>query len=148
MDSELKINPSGSYDDLFGNRSPPPERSSQQSSRSQSSHRLRSAVQIPQPPSFQPPSIPSTLPTNLSFSPSHSQYPQAFPFNSSPYFLATAIPSHRPASSVLRPSPFSPALRLQILSSNYIDLAHLLHPSLINISQPRELQTSQSHYAA
>ncbi|KAF4107844.1 hypothetical protein G5714_010603 [Onychostoma macrolepis] len=49
MDPELQIIPSDSDDDLFGINSSSPSKSSQQSSRSQSSHRLRSAVQIPQP---------------------------------------------------------------------------------------------------
>ncbi|KAL0194682.1 hypothetical protein M9458_008254, partial [Cirrhinus mrigala] len=96
------------------------------------------------------PALPSALPNNLSFfpslthpNPSSSQYPHFTPINSSPYTLATAIPPSRPASAVLRPSPVSPALRHQILTGNYIDLAHLLQPSLINVSQPRELQTSQ-----
>ncbi|KAL1276499.1 hypothetical protein QQF64_036122 [Cirrhinus molitorella] len=123
---------------------------------SQASHAANAGT-IPICGSSQPPSIPSVLLTNPplfpslpypnpSYSypnPSPSQHPQAIPLNSSPYSLATAIPPPRPASSVLRPSPVSPTLRLQILSGNYIDLAHLLQPSLINISQPTELQTSQ-----
>ncbi|KAL0148448.1 hypothetical protein M9458_056258 [Cirrhinus mrigala] len=54
MDAELQINPSDTDDDLFGSKSPPPKKSSRQSphsqsSRSQSSKRLRSTIQIPQP---------------------------------------------------------------------------------------------------
>ncbi|RXN39438.1 hypothetical protein ROHU_000181 [Labeo rohita] len=54
MDAKLQINPSDTDDDLFGSKSPPPKKSSRQSahsqsSRSQSSKRLRSTVQIPQP---------------------------------------------------------------------------------------------------
>lgn len=47
---------------------------------------------------------------------------------------------HLPFSSLL---PFSclSSLRSQTLDGNYIDLAQLIQPSLINISQPREMQT-------
>ncbi|XP_067472440.1 uncharacterized protein [Thunnus thynnus] len=58
------------------------------------------------------------------------------------FTLATAAPPVQPASSVYRPSPVSPALRQQILSGNYIDLAQLLKPSVIDTNQIREVQTN------
>ncbi|KAE8295201.1 hypothetical protein D5F01_LYC06127 [Larimichthys crocea] len=55
--------------------------------------------------------------------------------------LATATPPARPTASP-RPSPVSSALRQQILSGNYVDLAQLIHPSTYNPHIPRELQTA------
>ncbi|KAE8287571.1 hypothetical protein D5F01_LYC13617 [Larimichthys crocea] len=54
---------------------------------------------------------------------------------------ATATPPARPTASP-RPSPVSSALRQQILSGNYVDLAQLIHPSTHNPHIPRELQTA------
>ncbi|KAJ4929368.1 hypothetical protein JOQ06_004977 [Pogonophryne albipinna] len=47
-----------------------------------------------------------------------------------------------PASSVYHPSPVCPVLRQQILLGNYVDLVQLLQPSIIDTSQPREIQTN------
>ncbi|XP_030253189.1 uncharacterized protein LOC115569298 [Sparus aurata] len=56
------------------------------------------------------------------------------------FTLATALPPARPVASS-RPSPVSATLRQQILTGNYVDLAHLIHPSTCNPQVPRELQT-------
>lgn len=83
----------------------------------------------------------------LSFGPT-PPYPQFTPqiqptvASTAQFNLASAIPPTRPASSINRPSPVSPALRQQIIAGNYVDLALLLLPSLATTSQPRELQTS------
>ena len=58
------------------------------------------------------------------------------------FSLATAALPIQPASSVYRPSPAPPTLRQQILSGNYVDLSQLLHPSIIDSTQPRELLTN------
>ncbi|KAE8284670.1 hypothetical protein D5F01_LYC18008 [Larimichthys crocea] len=55
--------------------------------------------------------------------------------------LATATPPARPTASP-RPSPVSSALRQQILSGSYVNLAQLIHPSTYNPHIPRELQTA------
>ena len=92
----------------------------------------------------------SSFPNALSFpprpppipTPSLPQHPNVFPLCATSYTLATATPPIQPASLVYRPSPVSLALRQQILLGNYVDLAQLLHPSIIDTSQPREIQTN------
>ncbi|XP_027136074.1 uncharacterized protein LOC113746034 [Larimichthys crocea] len=88
-----------------------------------------SSSTVPQASLFSPPPPAGSCPLPL--------YPP-LPSNHS---LATATPPARPTASP-RPSPVSSALRQQILSGNYVDLAQLIHPSTHNPHIPRELQTA------
>ncbi|KAE8291505.1 hypothetical protein D5F01_LYC11113 [Larimichthys crocea] len=102
-----------------------------------SHHRLRLS-----PPRLSPPRL-STLLQPLP----RASYPSSRlllppPLLSPPpsnHSLAKATPPTRP-TAFPRPSPVSSALRQQILSGNYVDLAQLIHPSTCNPHIPRELQ--------
>ena len=78
----------------------------------------------------------STAPPTAGFGtfPTHLPPPNSFTLATAPPVAHLATPA--------QPSPVSPSFRHQILFSNYVDLAQLVHPSSCYPQFPREVLTS------